>query len=50
MIKSVVREHHWPPAVVNTMYLDAVDHEGLIYWYDDVCAVAKEVNEKKPKK
>ncbi|KKN59924.1 hypothetical protein LCGC14_0536740 [marine sediment metagenome] len=46
MIKSVVREHHWPPNIIKNLYLDKEDYQGLEYWYDDV----KEVNDNLKKK
>jgi hypothetical protein len=36
MIKSVVREYHWSPAVVGDLYFDRQDFLGLEYWFDDV--------------
>ena len=41
MVKSVVREHHFTPAVIDAFFIDAIDWHGLEYWYNDV----KEVNE-----
>ncbi len=46
MIKSVVREHHWPPHIIKELYLDNEDYQGLEYWYNDV----KEVSDKLKKK
>jgi hypothetical protein len=36
MIKSVVREFHWPPEVIGGFFIDDQDYKGLEYWYDDV--------------
>lgn len=47
MVKSVVREHHWPPDVIGGLFVDAVDRSGLEYWYIDVMEVHKELNKKK---
>jgi len=46
MIRSVVREHHWTPQVINDLYLDSRDHRGLVYWYEDVKEVADELKKK----
>lgn len=32
----MVRFHNWSPFVVNKLYLDSIDHEGLYFWRDDV--------------
>ena len=40
MIKSVIREFHWLPKEIESLYLDDTDFLGLEYWYNDV----KEVN------
>jgi len=44
----VVREHHWTPQKIESLYLDDADFFGLIYWFNDI----REVNEelKNPKK
>jgi hypothetical protein len=47
MIKSVVREHHWSPAIVGDFYIDEIDHEGLEFWYNDVKEVSESLKEKK---
>ena len=46
MIKSVVREHHWNPKIINGLYLDSADHFGLMYWYSDVKEVHDELKKK----
>lgn len=45
MIKSVVREHHWQPDVIESLYLDDMDFLGLIYWYNDVIEHKRQVKE-----
>lgn len=46
IIKSVVREHHYSPVEIDALFLDDMDHHGLLYWFFDV----EEVNaEMKPK-
>jgi hypothetical protein len=49
IIKTVVRYHHWTPKTIESLYLDDADFFGLLYWYDDVMEVIKEINEKLPK-
>jgi hypothetical protein len=41
MIKSVVREHHWSPDVINDLFLDDFDFFGLEFWYKDVIETNK---------
>jgi hypothetical protein len=41
-IKSVVRCYFWTIKDIENLYLDAVDYQGLEYWYED----AKEMNKK----
>lgn len=50
MIKSVVREHHWSPEVISSLYLDGVDYFGLEWWYNDSKEVEESLKSKKPKK
>lgn len=35
MIKTIIRDHHWEPVVIDRLFLDNVDHQGLEYWYED---------------
>jgi hypothetical protein len=46
MIRSVVREHHWTPDTISRLYLDCRDHDGLVYWYEDIKAVVAEMKKK----
>ena len=43
MITSVVREHHWLPSQVGSLFVDNIDHYGLEYWYNDVMKVTNEL-------
>ena len=36
VIISVVRYTNWPPSVIDEMYLDDLDHHGLLFWYNDI--------------
>ena len=47
MIKTVVREHHFSPAQVGDFYFDAIDYQGLEWYYDDICKVIDEMKKKK---
>lgn len=49
MIKSVVREHKWIPEVIDKLFLDDYDHRGLLYWYNDIDEVNKELKKKSKK-
>jgi hypothetical protein len=50
MIRTVVREHKWSPAIVGDLFLDEKDFEGLVFWYKDILKVNKELEAKLPKK
>jgi hypothetical protein len=43
MVKSVVREHHWTPDIIGRLFFDRLDYKGLLYWYDDVKEMDKEM-------
>jgi hypothetical protein len=43
MIKSVVAQHHWSPREFGDLFIDNVDHLGLVFWYEAV----REYNAKK---
>jgi len=49
MIKTVVREHHWTPAIIESLYLDDTDFLGLEYWYNDVRETNENLKSKIPK-
>jgi len=46
MVKTVVREFKWPPTVIDNLFVDDVDYKGLIFWYNDVAQVQKEIKKK----
>lgn len=46
MVKTVVREHHWTPEIINGLYLDDIDRFGLEYWYNDVKECVNEIKKK----
>lgn len=49
MVTTVVREHHWSPTEINGLYLDDIDHFGLIYWYEDIKSMIADLkNKQKP--
>jgi hypothetical protein len=45
MFASLTREHHWPPSVLEGLFFDREDYEGLQFWIDDLI----EMNKKIPK-
>jgi len=47
VIKTVVREHHWRPSEIESLYLDGTDFFGLLYWYEDISEVNNELKTKK---
>lgn len=36
MIKTVVREHHWLPDQIDSLFTDEHDFHGLEFWFKDV--------------
>jgi hypothetical protein len=44
MVKTVCRSFPWAsPQYIDGMFMDAKDHHGLIYWYNDVYDQHREV-------
>lgn len=35
MIITVVRYYKWSPPIVENLYLDDLDYNGLVFWYND---------------
>nr|WP_299067180.1 hypothetical protein [uncultured Allomuricauda sp.] len=35
MIITVVRYYKWPPPIVENLYLDDFDYNGLEFWFND---------------
>jgi hypothetical protein len=46
MIKSVVRESHWPPDVIGGLFIDEQDYQGLEFWHEDFKDMHKDANKK----
>ncbi len=46
MVKSVIRGHHYPPDVVDELFLDDKDHWGLEWLYNDLDDEQKELKGK----
>jgi hypothetical protein len=49
MIKTIIREHHWPPHVIDNLFLDDQDNWGLEYIYNDILDAIEKMKAKKPK-
>lgn len=49
MVKTIVREHKWAPDIIDNLYIDELDYQGLEYWYKDVLEVVKELKSKTTK-
>ena len=47
MVKTVIREHHWPPSEVGGLYFDDLDFYGLKYWYNDAVECNEQLKAKK---
>jgi hypothetical protein len=50
MWRTVVREFHWEPRVLGSLYFDEIDHKGLIFWYNDVVKVHEEMKKNREDK
>lgn len=47
MIVSVVRYTHWSPKIIDELYLDDLDHNGLLFWYNDIKEQNKAIEQNK---
>lgn len=47
MIKSVVREHHWEPNIIGSLFIDGDSYDSLEYWYDDIQQMHEDLKPKK---
>lgn len=47
MLKSIVREYKFTPKDIDDLYLDDENYHGLIYWYNDVLQINKDLKPKK---
>lgn len=43
MITAVVMRLRWTPEYINTLYVDALDHNGLEYWYNVILKESKDI-------
>lgn len=41
MVKTIIREYHWTPDIIDKLFVDDIDYHGIIWHYNDI----KEVNE-----
>lgn len=46
IIRSIVREHHWTPDTIDRFYFDYIDHHGLLFWFEDLQEMDKQINKK----
>lgn len=46
MIKTIVEEYGFPPSEIKEMYVDDVDFQGIIYWYEECERLNKLRNKK----
>ncbi len=46
MVKSVIRVHHYPPSVIDELFLDEKDHHGLEWLYNDILDEQNELKKK----
>jgi len=45
MIVTVARYFYFSPFVLDRLYLDAQDHKGLAFWYNDAKQQSKEIEQ-----
>ena len=51
MVLTIGRSFGWAsPKVINELYVDGEDWEGIEYWYKDVQNQHKEIEKQNPKK
>lgn len=43
MVKSVIRQYRWTPETVDKLYIDAHDHHGIEFLYNDIKASIEEL-------
>jgi len=41
MIKTIVSEFRFQPSEIREMYVDRLDFQGIIYWYDEYVRIEK---------
>lgn len=46
MVKSVIRAHHYPPDIVDKLFLDDQDHHGIEWLYNDLKEEQKDLTKK----
>lgn len=46
MIKTIVFEYHFQPSEIREMFVDDLDFQGIIYWYDECIRIDKIRNKK----
>ena len=50
MVITIIREHHYTPKTIDSLYFDSVDHYGIGYLYDDIKKIVEKINSKTAKK
>ena len=46
MAKIIYREHHWTPSVISSLYVDEIDHEGIVFIVNDIEDVYRGIKKK----
>jgi hypothetical protein len=46
-VKTVVREFKWDHKTIDDMFIDDVDYRSIMYWYDDLVEVHKQLKKEK---
>lgn len=48
MIKTVGLELKWLPRDIGGLFCDGADHNGIVYWYDEIVGLVKRMTPAKP--
>lgn len=46
MVISIVSEFHWTMKEIDNLYIDNIDYQGLVFWYDYLADRVKKINKK----
>lgn len=43
MIISIVREFHWDPITIGSLFIDNKDEFGIEFWYEDIMKTSQQL-------
>lgn len=47
MMITVAREFKWSPGILGDLFFDEEDQDGLMFWYNDVLEMKKQMDSKR---